>query len=643
MLNPLTVDKLQGKPRAKVWAIALCSAPLMTLSQPPAAVPGLGLVALVPLLIALPRLSAGGAWLASFLVGLMYYAVNIWWLGEMTTDPGSEIYMFFMFAFVATYMATGYGIAGMVLRWMLTRQQRWLIWLIPIAWLGHEFAHEYHIPAPFPWLSVAYSVSDITPFIQTADIWGAYGIAAAVILVNLAIARAFELRGSSAVLAVNRAGPYRLSLPIVACVVLIGGSIYGWVRMGHIDSIASEQGPLIGCVQGNLAQEVKVRHDRKRIPLSFRKHLDLTAQAVEAGAELVCWPETMVPYGSTREGLWPHDPEDSAQYFPDGIPSATLLEPSWTDSSGEKRSAAYIERLRAKIAHEFKTPMLVGASTPIPEEERVEDWKDYDGRRHNSAILFDRQGRYVAGYDKRYIVPGGEYIPLEGNFIIRKIVEAYAKELQGFASYVEPGLRHTLFRLPNGAAESTDGEWSFTSSICYEYAWPGSFVELHESASPYPDFHVNLSNEGWFKKSAELDQAVNYCRFRCIESRVPMIRATNTGVTCSIDATGRVRDVLTVDGVDRLVQGVMLARPRVLATTGPTIFVALVKRRLGLASLALIVVILAMMAVGRFRDSRLRRATKRREAEVKQRAPKRPGSSPAFGSRKTRKRRRTKA
>jgi apolipoprotein N-acyltransferase len=143
----------------------------------------------------------------------------------------------------------------------------------------------------------------------------------------------------------------------------------------------------------------------------------------------------------------------------------------------------------------------------------------------------------------------------------------------------------TTFRLASDRERMQGRDWAFTSSICYEYAWARCYLELNRAASQYPDFHVNISNEGWFRDSAEMDQAVAMCRLRAIESRVPMVRGTNTGITCAIDAAGRVHDVLTVDGRDREVQGLMLSRPRVLRDPAPTLFVSLVGRGLGWLSL----------------------------------------------------------
>ncbi|MCH8967026.1 MAG: apolipoprotein N-acyltransferase, partial [Planctomycetes bacterium] len=634
--------KLSGPPRRKVWAIALLSAPLLTMSQPPLAVPWIGFLALAPLFVALPRLSAGGAWLASFLVGMLYFGVNMWWLGQMTTDPGSEIYIFLMFAFVTVIMAAFYGVAGMTIRWLLTRRKRWLIWFVPLAWVGFEFAHEFDIPAPYPWLPVAYAITHLTPFIQTADLWGAYGVSMTVILVNLSFAAPVVLEGRDARLALRREGIHRFAVPVAAAFVVMAGCVYGWVRMAHFDRAERDDGPLIACVQGNLAQEIKVRHDPARIPAAFGEHLDLTEQATSRGAELICWSETILPGGCTREGLRWQDPADSARYFPDGVPDPVLLTNGWNDDKGRTRYASYVERLRALIAHKYQTPMLVGAGTPVPESEQFHDWKDYSQRRYNTAILFDAQGRTVASYDKRYIVPGGEYVPHEGNPLIRAIVEKYAKELQGYASYVEPGVRRTLFRMASKTERLGGRDWAFTSSICYEYAWPGCYSELHRDAEPYPDFQINLSNEGWFKQSAELDQALDFCRFRCIESRVPMVRATNTGISCTIDACGRVREVLTVDGRDREVQGVFLTRPPVLEHPRPTLFVSTIGRSLGFLSLGTIVPIMALMAMGRIREFRRHR----KEIDVMQkRAPDGRGipSQPAPTATRKPRRHRTKA
>lgn len=623
MLKPIRTEKLKGKPRLKVWAMALLSAPLMTFSQPPADIPFLGLIALAPLLLALPRLSAGGSWVAGWLIGMMYFWVNMWWLGQMVTDPGNEWIIFAMFAFVSTVMAAYYGVACMVMRWLMTRQQRWLVLFVPLAWLGFEFAHEFNTPAPYPWLEIGFSITEFTPFIQTADIWGQYGLSAGLVLTALGLAALFEFRGENATLRRSRETLYRWGLPGTALAFVVLSCAYGFVRIAQIEARESGDGPVIAGVQGNLSQEVKVRNDPNRLPRSFTNHIDLSRQAAEQGADMIAWAETMLHYGATREGLPRQGTDRARQYFDDGVPDRRLLDQAVFDGAGRRHSVSYVEHLRAAIAHEIKTPMLVGAITDIPEEERTEEWKrdSYDLRRYNTAMMFDARGRTTDTYDKRYLVPGGEYIPHEGNPLIRDVIVKYATGLQGYVSRVEPGRRLTVFRLQSDAERLEGRDWAFTASICYEYAWPGAYIDLHERPERYPDFHVNISNEGWFKHSAELDQAVDYCRIRCIESRVPMVRATNTGITCSIDAAGRVRQKLVVDGADREVEGLLLMKAHVLEDPRPTVFVAMVKRGLGWLSLAVIVAIVPLMLIGRIQERRRRKRINQRDLKESAKAP----------------------
>lgn len=57
------------------------------------------------------------------------------------------------------------------------------------------------------------------------------------------------------------------------------------------------------------------------------------------------------------------------------------------------------------------------------------------------------------------------------------------------------------------------------------------------------DFLVNLTNDGWFGESAEQWQHAANAAFRAVESGVPLVRCTNNGITCWMDALGRWHDV----------------------------------------------------------------------------------------------------
>ena len=57
-----------------------------------------------------------------------------------------------------------------------------------------------------------------------------------------------------------------------------------------------------------------------------------------------------------------------------------------------------------------------------------------------------------------------------------------------------------------------------------------------------PDVLINLSNDGWFHGSAELDMHLAIGVFRAVEHRVPLARAVNTGLSALVDGNGEIRD-----------------------------------------------------------------------------------------------------
>src|SRR5262249_34849743 len=78
--------------------------------------------------------------------------------------------------------------------------------------------------------------------------------------------------------------------------------------------------------------------------------------------------------------------------------------------------------------------------------------------------------------------------------------------------------------------------------ICYEDTDPAlarQYVEDGSDGSPV-DFLVNISNDGWFKGTAEHEEHLAICRFRAVECRPAGARAVNMGVSGVIDGNGRV-------------------------------------------------------------------------------------------------------
>jgi apolipoprotein N-acyltransferase len=71
--------------------------------------------------------------------------------------------------------------------------------------------------------------------------------------------------------------------------------------------------------------------------------------------------------------------------------------------------------------------------------------------------------------------------------------------------------------------------------ICYESLFPG-FVGRSGGAT----WIANVSNDAWFGRTSGPLQHLNLASYRAIETGLPVVRATPTGVSAVIDPWGRI-------------------------------------------------------------------------------------------------------
>jgi apolipoprotein N-acyltransferase len=76
------------------------------------------------------------------------------------------------------------------------------------------------------------------------------------------------------------------------------------------------------------------------------------------------------------------------------------------------------------------------------------------------------------------------------------------------------------------------------------------------------DALINISNDGWFAGTTQGAHHEQMARFRCVENRVPMARAVNTGISGFIDSTGRVTGRVTTNGQMQNVEGAATSEMR---------------------------------------------------------------------------------
>jgi len=174
---------------------------------------------------------------------------------------------------------------------------------------------------------------------------------------------------------------------------------------------------------------------------------------------------------------------------------------------------AFVERA-TRIAREANSYFLVG----------VVDWNLNAQRQYyatNTAVLLNPEGQQVFRYDKMHLVPFGEYVPLRN-------LLTFAKSLTTGIGDFTPGRVYSVGRLPRG---------KFGVFICYEAIFPN---EVRRFTKRGAQLLINISNDGWFGRSAAPRQHLMMARVRAAEDRRWLLRDTNNGFTVSVDPYGRI-------------------------------------------------------------------------------------------------------
>jgi apolipoprotein N-acyltransferase len=147
----------------------------------------------------------------------------------------------------------------------------------------------------------------------------------------------------------------------------------------------------------------------------------------------------------------------------------------------------------------------------------------------NSSILISPEGELAGVYHKRRLVVFGEYVPWW---------LAFLKWVTPIEGGFTPGKESAQFAMKNPDAR-------FSPLICFEDMFA---EEAREHCAIDTDFLVNLTNDGWFGNGAAGWQQAATAVFRAVENGVPLVRCTNNGLTCWIDAQGRLRQIFSVAG-----------------------------------------------------------------------------------------------
>jgi apolipoprotein N-acyltransferase len=425
-------------------------------------------VALIPFLIVLRRQkSLGRAAALSFVFGLSWNAFTSYWIFNALYFNGQLSWV----ASLGVLLFMGAGLSLLLVVFLLTAQVLsrrfdlpWVL-VLPGFWTFYEWVRNYFPFGGYPWANLGYSQASWLTLLQSADLFGVYGITFLLVLVNAVLVE-FLLR--------RRKGRSLAWFPPTAAVLLLlGFVVYGKLRLQHIEVLQNSAPTLkLGLLQPNIGQQMKGQPELNDF---IQKLLvKMTREAAAQGVDFVVWPET-------------------------SLPTALPL---------------YL-RSFAPLDH-FSVPILLGIVSTDPVPGRSQPIL------YNSALQVEPGGRFAGRQHKQHLVPLGEYTPMQD---LLWFVDPIVHKIGDFRT-VYPEKLLQVHGHPYGVV------------ICYEDLFPNLSRDFVRRGA---DFLVNITNDAWYGDVSQLDQHLNFSRFRAVENRRAVVRGTNTGYTAVLAPTGRIQ------------------------------------------------------------------------------------------------------
>ena len=266
--------------------------------------------------------------------------------------------------------------------------------------------------------------------------------------------------------------PAQKRLLAAGCGILAGNIALGALLLalpaGETDTVRA------AVVQGNIGTSEKWESGRAAEILAL--YASLAEQAAQAGAELILLPETAVPV-----------------YFEEG---------------------GVLHQAYARIAAEYGCTIATGVLV-----------RDGDVGR-NALLAVYPDGSISERYDKRHLVPFGEYLPFES--LLKKLLP-FLEDLNLGSTQFAAGEDSAV--LPLCGIETG-------ALVCYDSIFPPLSADSVKNGA---QMLAVVTNDSWFGNSAALSQHMAHSVLRAVENGVCVVRAANTGISCIVGPKGELR------------------------------------------------------------------------------------------------------
>lgn len=459
-------------------------------------------------------------WHRFFLTTAWFTAVQLVQLSWSISHPYSYIYGVYIIC--SLVLGIQFGILTICLNSTSLRYFRHIL-MISALWTIMEWMRLFLLSG-YTWNPVGLALTGSIFPLQMASLWGIFGLSFWVIFVNLLALRAWVLK-------------LPISSVVAWAVAALIPFMYGASHISiHNYASAAQNKPSFTAllVQPAFPAEEAMTFSTPQKMIAhvigeWCQILKIIKQHHGKDIDLIVLPEFVVPYG-TYSFIFPYNivraafqdalGEDAANLLPVNDVELTdgPLTLSINSPQGEVSLVNNAFWLQG-IANSFNTGIVAGL-------EDAEDVLPGQREYYSAAMYFKPNPTAhhpdsfsVSRYEKRVLVPMGEYFPFS---FCKDIAAKY-----GIQSCFTCGKKAKVFHT---------GKFPFGLSICYEE----TFGDLtRENKLEGAELLVNLTSDVWYPNSRLPQQHFDHSRLRSVENGIPLIRACNTGVTGAVDSLGR--------------------------------------------------------------------------------------------------------
>ncbi|MCB9857807.1 MAG: apolipoprotein N-acyltransferase [Phycisphaerales bacterium] len=480
-------------------------------------------ICLVPWLLCVCR---GGSsrflYFISYLFGVAYFAINVYWLEPVTMEGYIAFCLFF-----GIFMP----LAAWPIRHLYNRRGVSAAIAAPIVWTGIEFLRSSG-PLGFPMVLLGHSQYKLQSVIQIADLVGAYGVTFMVVAVN---GWFVDLLMQPIVMRRGGRVPRMPLGTVTTSAIVILTLIYGSAQKNERHMA---EGPRIAVVQHDILQQLGVQPNRRFDgPETYLAHLRLAQQAaaLEPTPDLIVMPESIIPYCYANEEFETYD-RDTLEFIRQrrfaGAPASVMPQ--------VQSFAMQVRKGFQQVCDDAHVSLILGAGGIVSYKSAIPPHV----RAYNSSyLLVPGETKPRAMYSKRHLVMISEYVPFRWTWPrAYQWINSLAPFGEGSHYTMTPGEAFVPFLV-----ETRDSKkiYRVGTPICYEEIMPyvpRGFVRGPDNtpAGKSIDVLCCMSNDGWFHHSTELEEHLAAGVFRAVENRVAVARSVNTGESAIIYPNGKI-------------------------------------------------------------------------------------------------------